>query len=142
MVSGFLFLCTICRGGVAGQPLRRLRVTSTIAEVAAYRYGVQDFAISPINLLRPFGLGGCGEVNCNGLLPVCNSFAFSKRKKGETITFSQIFSFRCCNQAVCFIRLLGGESLTSILKSSLSWRTEKILVRLSIVGLPLRDNIR
>jgi len=53
----------------------------------------------------------------NGLLPVCNSFAFSRKKERKpslSIDVLPSFSFSVYNQAVCFTRLFWGESLTSI----------------------------
>ena len=50
--------------------LGRCRLTSTIAEVAAHQKSSQDLSINPTNQERPFGLGGCWEWGCNGLLAV------------------------------------------------------------------------
>ena len=46
-----------------------LRATSAIADSGrTLKKEIKVSSISPINQSRPFGLGGCGEWVCNGLL--------------------------------------------------------------------------
>jgi len=61
-----------------------LRATSAIADSGRTpKKEIKVSSLSPMNPLRPFGLGGCGEWGCNGLLAVDSAPLSSEALKGQ-----------------------------------------------------------